>query len=205
MEPENKFLFYILDIKLNFPNTNNIIGKLKYEINLEELSKSPLCYHNADAARFMMEKYRWTQYISEKAAQIFDFHVIDYVITIEPGKEASIHLLFYSLKREELLIPSIIKNDTSIITILNRHIMIYNNITNFDYHNYRVNLLCNELEQNRILDLRYQPIAICKTRLFDYQRDNIQWMINIEANLPVIKFSEHKIFNLGSFRSSSIT
>lgn len=198
MEPGNRFLFYILEIKLNFPNTNNIIGKIKYEINLEELSKSPLCYHNEDASKFLIEKYRWTQYISEKVAQIFDFHVIDYVIDIEPGKQANIHLLFYSLKREELLIPSVIKSDTSIITIINRHIMIYNNITNFDYHNYRVNLLCNELEQNRILDLRYQPIAICKTRLFDYQRDNIQWMINFEAELPVIKFSEHKIFNLGS-------
>jgi len=196
---QNKFLFYLLEIKPNFPNTNNIIGKIKYEINLEEIVKSQSCYHNEDAFRFMFEKYGWSRnYASDTALNIFDCHVIDYTINIELGKEVKIHILFFSLKKEELLIPSVIKSDTSIITIINRHIMIHNNITNFDYHNYRLNLLCNELEQNRIMDLRYQPISICKTALYDYQRDNIQWMINIEANLPMIKFTEHKLFDMGS-------
>jgi len=147
----------------------------------------------------MLEKYGWSRnYASDTALMIFNCHVIDYVINYEAGKDIKVHILFFSLKKEELLIPSVIKNDTSIITIINRHIMIFNNITNYDYHNYRINLLCNELEQNRIMDLRYQPISICKTALYDYQRDNIQWMINIEAELPVIKFSEHKLFDMGT-------
>jgi len=195
----NKFLFYNLKIETNFTNSNNIIGKTKYEINLEELSKSPLCYHNENAFQYMLEKYGWSRnYASDTALVIFDCHVIDYVINYEPGKDIKVHILFFSLKKEELLVPSVIKNDTSIITIINRHIMIYNNVTNYDYHNYRINLLCNELEQNRILDLRYQQLDICKTKLYDYQRDNIQWMTDIESNLPVIKFTEHKLFDMGS-------
>ena len=47
------FLFYDLKIEANFPNINNIIGKTKYEINLEELSKSPLCYHNEAAIEYL--------------------------------------------------------------------------------------------------------------------------------------------------------
>ena len=40
MQKTTKFLFYMLEIKPNFPNANNIIGKIKYEINLEELMKT---------------------------------------------------------------------------------------------------------------------------------------------------------------------
>jgi SNF2 family DNA or RNA helicase len=201
---KSKFLFYSLEIKTNFPNTNNIIGKTKYEINLEALSKLPICYHNKDAIEYMaipVDKggHGWSlNYANESVLKIFDCHAIDYVIEYGEGKQIKIHILFFSLEREELLIPSVIKNDNMIINIINRHIMHYNNLTNINYHNYQFDLLCNELSTNRILDLQYnQNNTICKTALYNYQKDNIQWMINIEANLPIIKFSEHKIFDLG--------
>ena len=208
------YLFYDLKIDINTPNTNNIIGKTKYEINLESLSKLPTCYHNEDAFKYMLNKYGWARnYISDIGLTVFDCHVIDYVIdnvidnVIESESDlktektektvVKVHILFFSLK-EELLIPNIIKNDNSIITILNRHIMIYNNITNIDYHNYQIDLLCKELSKDRILDLRFRNKTICKTQLYNYQLDNIQWMINIEHNLPIINFTEHKIINLQS-------
>jgi hypothetical protein len=207
MQKTTKFLFYMLEIKPNFPNANNIIGKIKYEINLEELSKSPLCYHNDNAYEYMSKPidkggHGWgNNYTSETSRNIFDCHAIDYIIENcewGVGKQISIHILFFSLKKEELLIPSVIKNDNSIKNIINRHIMYYNNLTNIDYHNYQINLLCKELSNNRFLDLRYQPLIYCKTKLYDYQKDNIQWMINIENNPPLINFSGHKIFDLGS-------
>lgn len=196
---QNKFLFYDLKIEANFPNANNIIGKVKSEINLEELTKLPLCYHNKVAIKYMTEKHGWScNYASDTVLNFFDCHVIDYVIEHGDGKQINIHILFFSLKREELLVPSVIKNDTSIINIINRHIMHYNNLTNSDYHNYQIELLCKELSKERILDLRFPQFGYCKTKLYAYQRDNIQWMIDIETNPPIIDFSEHKLFDLGS-------
>jgi len=205
--PDSTNLFYNLRIEPNFPNTNNIIGKIKNEINLEEVKKLPLCHHNEDAFEYMLKTYNWARnYVSDSAMTIFNCHVIDYVIPgadepdepDNPEKHIKIHILFFSLKNEELLIPSVITSDNSIITIINRHIMIYNNFTNIDYHNYSIELLCKELDKDRLLDLRFQPPEVCKTLLWEYQRDNIQWMLDIEINPPLIKFVEHKVFYLGT-------
>jgi len=196
-QKQTKFLFYNLKIEANFPNANNIIGKVKYEINLEELAKLPICYHNEGAFKYLSEIHNWTCYISDIARNYFDCHVIDYVIEHSDGKQIKIHILFFSLKKEELLVPSVIKNDISIVTIISRHILYYNNLTIPDYHNYQIDLLCKELSKERILDLRVPQFGYCKTKLYAYQRDNIQWMIDIETNPPIIEFSEHKIFDLG--------
>lgn len=198
------FLFYDLKIEANFPNINNIIGKTKSEINLEELSKSPLCYHNEAAFVYLaipIDKggRGWgNNYASDSALNIFDCHVIDYVINHDEGKHIKISIIFFSLKREELLIPSVIKNDNSIIQIISRHILHFNNLNNPDHHNYQIDLLCKELDKKRILDLRFQGLPSCKTKLYAYQQDNIQWMIDLEANGLEIYFSADKLFDLGS-------
>lgn len=201
---EKTFLFYDLKIEANFPNINNIIGKTKSEINLEELSKSPLCYHNEAAFVYLaipIDKggRGWgNNYASDSALNIFDCHVIDYVINHDEEKQIKISIIFFSLKREELLIPSVIKNDNSIIQIISRHILHFNNLNNPDHHNYQIDLLCKELDKKRILDLRFQGLPFCKTKLYAYQQDNIQWMIELEANGLEIYFSADKLFDLGS-------
>jgi hypothetical protein len=100
------------------------------------------------------------------------------------------------MKAGELLIPSIIKSDNQIITIIRNHIMIANNITSPVYHNYRIELLCKEIAKGEILDLRFIGHSSCKTSLYTYQRASIQWAIDLEANLPMIDFTEHKLLYL---------
>ena len=198
MTSKNLFLFYRLNITSSQPVSNSIIGEIKYQINLEELSKSPLCYHNEGAFKYMLEKYGWSRnYATDSALQIFDCHVIDYTVELQ-GIACNIHILFFSLKHEELLIPEVINKDNSIKTLISRHIMIYNNIGSPIYHDYSIEQLCNELSKDRILDLRYNPLPFCKTKLYDYQRDNIQWMIEKENNPPWIDFPEQKLFDMGS-------
>jgi len=198
----NTFLLYKLDIKTDKPVSDSIHGKIKYNINLEELSKSPECYHNQDVFKYMLEKYNWARnYVTDSALEIFDCHVIDYTVPLESDNTAKVFILFFSLKREELLIPDVINKDHCVKTIINQHIMRYNNIgCNSIYNDYRFDQFINELSKNPdpILDLRFQPLPICKTNLYDYQRDNIRKMIDIEANLPIIDFPyEHKLFDLG--------
>jgi hypothetical protein len=74
--------------------------------------------------------------------------------------------------------------------------MITNNIISPVYHNYRIELLCKEIANGEFLDLRYAGHPACKTALYTYQRDSIQWAINLEAKLPMIDFTEHKLLYL---------
>jgi SNF2 family DNA or RNA helicase len=198
---ESKFLFYMLNIETKEPVSYSVLGKIKYSINLENLSRSPNCHVNVDAFKYMFDIKGWARnYVSDSALEIFNCYVINYEIELEHNNIATVFILFFGLKCEELLTPKIINNDNSIKTIINHHIMIENNIGSpyGIYHGYNIERLIDALSQNRILDLRYQPLKMCKTKLYDYQRDNISWMINIENYLPIIDFPEYKLFDMGN-------
>jgi len=188
--------FYELAITSILPCSYFTIGKVKHEINLERLITRDDCFHNDAAYVQKLIQDGWANnFTSPRSSEIFDCHFIKYVEVCD-GIEFNIKILFFSLKAGEYLIPSVIKADNQIITIIRNHIMISNNITSSIYHNYRIELLCQEIANCEILDLRYQGHSTCKTALYTYQRDSIQWAINLEANLPLIEFSEHKLLYL---------
>jgi SNF2 family DNA or RNA helicase len=188
--------FYQLEITSKLQCSYFTIGKIKHEINLSQLIARDDCYHNDAAYEQKAIQDGWSNnYTSHRSREIFDCHFIKYIENCD-GIEFNIKILFFSLKAGELLIPTVIKSDNQIITIIRNHIMISNNITSSVYHNYRIELLCQEIAINEILDLRYSGHIACKTELYTYQRDSIQWAINLEANLPRIQFSEHKLLFL---------
>jgi SNF2 family DNA or RNA helicase len=200
MATEIKYLFYKLNITAKSPVSRSVIGKIKHSINLEELTKSANCYCNNNAFTYMFDNKGWARnYVSDSALEIFNCYVIDYVIQLENNNTADVFILFFGLKAEELLTPEVINKDNSIKTIINHHIMIDNNIGIHNiYHDYNIERLIDALSENRILDLRFQSSEICKTKLYDYQLDNIGWMIEIENNLPFIDFPEFKMFDMGN-------
>jgi superfamily II DNA or RNA helicase len=195
---DQNYFFYEVKITCKSPYSNFTIGKVKHQINLGKLITRDDCYHNDDAIKKKFELDDWTNnFASPKSCQIFDCHFIVYVEVCD-GIEFEIKILFFSLKAGEFLIPSIIKSDNQIMSIINRHIMMANNINEQAYHNYQIELLCKEIEikYSKILDLRYVGHPACKTKLFTYQRDSIQWAINLEANLPMIDFTIHRLLYL---------
>ena len=188
--------FYKLDITSKSPCSYFTIGKTKHNIDLVRVKARDDCYHNELAYEQVKSQLNWTNnYTSRRSREIFDFHFIKYVETCD-GIEFDIQILFFSLKAGEYLIPSVILSDCQIINIVRNHFMICNNITEHVFHNYQIELLCQEIARNEILDLRYMGHSACKTALYTYQRDSIQWAINLEANLPMITFSEHKLLYL---------
>ena len=190
-------LFYDLSIESKSPCSYFTIGKVKKNINLLELINHPNCLTNEDAYDYKLNVEKWANnYTSPKSRKIFDCHFIKYTETCD-GIDFNIKILFFSLKKAELLIPNVIMSDVQIISIISRHIMIYNNLTNSIYHNYSIECLSKEISKDVILDLRYQNNSLCKTQLYNYQRSSIQWMLDIEANLPIIEFTEDKILDLG--------
>jgi SNF2 family DNA or RNA helicase len=195
-----KCFYYELVITSASPCSPFTIGKVKYDINLQQLLARQECYHNDAAYARKLERDRWSNnYTSARSREIFDCHFIEYV-EICDDIEFKIKILFFTMKAGELLVPSVIKSDNQIITIIRNHIMIDNNITAPIYHNYRIELLCKEIAKGSFLDLRYTGHPACKTPLYNYQRDSIMRAINIEQRITDkqlnIDFSEHKLLFL---------
>ena len=196
-QKKNCFFIYELSITSKAPCSNSTIGKIKYNLNLQELMERPDCYHNEAAYARKLERDNWSNnYSSPQSRKIFDCHFIEYVENCD-SIDFDIKILFFSLKAGEFLIPSVIKSDNQIISIIKLAIMYLNNITMPIFHNYQIELLCQAIANNALLDLRYVGHPACKTDLYMYQRDSIQWAINLENELPrVIGFCEDKLLFL---------
>lgn len=179
-----------------------VIGAFKYNIDMRELVGRSNCFHNEGAYAEINRAWGWSNnYESDASREIFNCHFIEYT---EPfmGVDFTVSFLFFSLKRAELLIPSVIKSDNQIISILRNHIMIENNLTSdaVVYYNYCIELLCRAIESDAILDLSFKGHPACKTQIHPYQCHNIAKMLEMESREITIEFSEDKLFflpNLG--------
>lgn len=191
--------FYELVITSKSPCSYFTIGKVKHDINLEQLITRDDCYHNESAYEKKFTRDGWANnFTSPRSREIFDCHFIEYVEVID-SIEFDIKILFFSIKAGEFLIPIIIKSDNQIISIVRNQIIISNNITSHVYHNYQIELFSIDIvidSKSKILDVSYPGHPDCNTELYIHQRASIRWAINLEANLPLIDFSEHKLLYL---------
>jgi SNF2 family DNA or RNA helicase len=96
------------------------------------------------------------------------------------------NIIFFEFVNSELITPSLLKTDTVVATSIDRHIKILNNITNQDkiLFDNRIHQLMYKLSEKHFYDLTFHPLEIMlNTQLYFHQKDNINWMINIESNL----------------------
>lgn len=94
-------------------------------------------------------------------------------------------IIFFEFPSSELITPTILREDTTIATTLDRHIKSLNNITNQDkeIYDYYIEKVMNEISGPHFYDLT--PLSfesILNNPLYLYQKGNINWMLNIEAN-----------------------
>lgn len=127
-----------------------------------------------------------------------------------------IKILFYKIHNSELLTPSVIfGSDTkNVMTAIHRTINLQNNLLGeYDkYYNYELDNIIRVMSLPRYYNLNkifvndprgvlinelmneYPIEEILKINLFDYQKDNINWMLNFESN-PVKEYiSVDKLF-----------
>ena len=125
-------------------------------------------------------------------------------------------IIFFEFPSSELIIPTILREDTTIATTLDRHIKALNNITNQDkeIYDYYIEKVMNEISGPHFYDLT--PLAfesILNNPLYLYQKGNINWMLNIEASgqnyintRRHIKFLDGRIYEYESnkFKGASL-
>ncbi len=94
-------------------------------------------------------------------------------------------IVFFEFPSSELITPTILREDPTIATTIDRHIKALNNITNQDkeIYDYYIEKVMDEISGPHFYDLT--PLAfesMLNNPLYLYQKGNINWMLNIEAN-----------------------
>jgi SWI/SNF-related matrix-associated actin-dependent regulator of chromatin subfamily A3 len=159
-------VYYVYDLK----NDTQI-----YEVDFEN---APVILKNRDVVQKYKEIKRYCPY-EEHLTDFFDIYY-------QPGK-----VLYFTLKNISLITKSFLNENPLIKTIIDRDIKHSNYLINDRGFSY----ICNEFGKRRLEDyynLVEQPAQI-KTRLYDYQRDNLHWMTSREREPVDFFFTDHKI------------
>lgn len=134
----------------------------------------------------VFEKYKEIKRYCPNDPRIQEYFDIYY----QPNK-----VLYFSFNKVELFTKSFLNEHPLIKTVIDRHIKHSNYLLNdegFDsiLQGFGKRKKSN-LELPEFYDLIEQPEYV-KTKLYDYQRDNLSWMINLEKSKLQFPFTDHK-------------
>ena len=185
---------HINPIGLDYTNytakIKHTIGKIKDTLNLSELIESPNIYTNNDFVKFVdSSNYKFIpmkKYFSSDVQQQFDIYGGIYNLNID-DTIYEIKIYFYKIKNAELITKDIIENCRSIFLYAN---LVKNNILQMDWHLYRLSLFSKNISNQKFMNLSYDNHPVCKTKLFNHQKNNISQMLKIHHNPKSIKISD---------------
>ena len=186
-----------LEIKYNVPYSmitdkiKETKGEIKDKLNFDELIKSDKIYKNEELVQFLKGKnfVPLLDYYSKDVSEIFDIFGGIYDINVN-NVTYTISLYFYKIKNIELITKELV---IKFSLIFQQSYLISNNITDMDYHEYRLSLIFKELSNPKFLDLSYIVNPICKTQLYRYQSHNISRLLEFHNNGISVRFNNNLI------------
>lgn len=198
------YLFYRLEIE----PFDLKAAEIKKNIDLSKLAKHPNTLKNEDAKEKDPNNIQLPDY-----RNFMDIYLSEYQ---EEGH--NIKVVYYKITNSELITAtSLMEEPRKIIsTAIHRHINLVNNLLNgYDkYFDFELENIIKEMSKPRYYNLseikiednkgkifgtklREYPIEeILQGKLFDYQRDNIIWMLDLEKNPIYDYISRDKIIFL---------
>ena len=204
MSSPELYLYYSLKIE---PFDNEAID-IKKKINLSDVIKKQKVLKNKEVKEFYSKKGDFCPLSQDS--------FIDTCYAEYSENDHTIKILFYKVNNCELLTPSVIygSETKNVLTSIHRTINLQNNLLGeFDkYFNSELDNIIRVMSLPRYYNLskiyiddpkgllineimtEYPIEEILKIKLFDYQRDNVNWMLNFEKN-PVKEYiSADKLF-----------
>ena len=204
MSSPELYLYYSLKIE---PFDNESID-IKKKLNLSEVIKNQKVIKNKEVKDFYAKKGDFCPLSQDS---FIDTYYAEY-----SENNHTIKILFYKVNNCELLTPSVIygSETKNVLTSIHRTINLQNNLLGeFDkYFNSELDNIIRVMSLPRYYNLskiyiddpkgllineimtEYPIEEILKIKLFDYQRDNVNWMLNFEKN-PVKEYiSADKLF-----------
>jgi len=183
----------IWDLDISPVDKNN--GEIKAKIDLEEMKHRAL--KNDEAYKFLSGKVHCPN-ISEDKKKFIDFYYLE--INID---EHIVKIRFLEILNTMLITSNI---DCNILkSAMNRHfLLMHDSLIKGDVmFRYRMEKMIDKMQEKPAF-YNLRPIQIpLKTRLFNYQINNINWMIDLEKNgrihpltdLKLIHFPDGRIYN----------
>lgn len=170
--------------------TENLVGKIKNDIQFEELITMKEIYQNENFIKFYesIPKHKFTlipDFYTKDIKEKFDMYGGIYNVLIE-GKTFEVKILFYKFKNSALITKEDIQKFE---LIFNQAYYIENNILDMRYHNYRLQLFFQILNKEKLYNLNYKEKEFAKTKLYDYQRHNMSIIHSLEKNPIPIKLN----------------
>jgi SNF2 family DNA or RNA helicase len=188
----NMLLYYSLNINNN--NINNILLYLddNHRLYLAEILKG--CIKNNDVY----------QYYKDKQLYCPNFDLSKFNIYLINNND--ILALIVEIKNVELITPEILKNN-EFMTTLDRDFKIRNMLLDTNLYNYKWNKFTEQLESKRFYNININNLDVdkLKTKLYDYQIDNINWMLDIEKNGIETYLTSDRLFFLNDNRIYNYT
>jgi len=189
----NLFLFYDFEI---YPEDKNI-GEIKSSFNFEEMKK--IAWKNDDAVKNF--KKHCLQ-LSDELKKNVDLYYIDVTINGYQIKSR-----FYEILNTMLLTPKLIES-SDLPRIIMNHFIILNDLSSYDrfekFYRFRLEKMIEKMEIKEFYNLNEIKVPI-KTRLFNYQKNNINWMIGLETNPPNVKITQDRLIFLPDKRIYNYT
>jgi len=184
------YLYYSLKIEPN----DLIACEIKKNLNLSELTKHNNILKNKEVIEYFKNINEYCPFSEEP---FIDTYYISY-----DEKDHNIKILFYKINNSDLITNSIINDSEkkNILTFIHRTLNLQNNLlSEYDnYYNYELDNILKFLSVERFYKLNdiyvkdpkklllnkstFLLDEILKMPLYDYQKDNINWMIELQNN-----------------------
>ncbi len=179
----------------NSSRVNYLMGKVKNDINFDELLACDSILTNEDFVQFVEESnYTFIPipgYYDENVKKHFDIYGLSYTVNLD-GYDFIVKVYFYKIKNIELITKEFIEKFK---LIFQYDYFTKNNILNMDWHSYRLTLFTNDIEQEKFLNLKYDTPSFCKSKLFHHQINNISNMLDIYQNPHTISITDNLIMH----------
>lgn len=173
----NWFATYLNDS----PIWDETFFKIKQNIDLENLKTHKNTKTGSD---LYVEFKHYTQY---------DY--VEYYMYEDIIESRKVIVNFFTIKNTELLTCSFINDNNFLRQSIHRHLIFISDLNNNGAINKRYELMQQELESNKILNLNFFDTSCLKTILFPNQINNINFMIERENNLPIIRISDNRLLH----------
>jgi SNF2 family DNA or RNA helicase len=169
------------------------IGKIKNDINLENLEKEHYILQNQVLVDFFKGKdfIPLSDFYSKSIQEDFDLFGGFYTVTID-NIDYDVRLYFYKFKHPELLSSSFISKYE---LIFQQAYLIKDNILDMDYHEYRMTMFKTDLCAPKYMDTNYVQHPLVQTPLRNYQKFNIRRMLDIHSTGVPVKITNNLIMD----------
>lgn len=178
------------DIMVNLHNISNTIGKIKNQINCDNLINSGfICQNDKFVELISSSKNSFIpmpNYYDDNVKKYFDIYGGIYEVNYD-SLDFIVKIYFYKFKNIELLTKKIIEEFK---LIFQYDYFIKNNILDMNWHYYRLSLFTKDIEKQKFLNLAYITPKYCQTKLFCHQINNISCMLDIYNNPTIIPITD---------------